>query len=91
MHIVVWVLLQALPSTAFLALGSEGHPLTLLGGVRVDRLPLIAGSGIAPLADWCDLHVFLGDAIMWLAGVHAAAAFFHHWVLKQGVLWARSR
>ncbi|MGA8785710.1 MAG: cytochrome b, partial [Polaromonas sp.] len=27
-----------------------------------------------------------GDAIVWLAGFHAAAALFHHFVLKDGVL-----
>jgi len=88
MHIVLWTLLFALPATAFLALGSEGHPLTLLGGVRVERMPLIAESGIARLADWGDVHEFLGDAIIWLAGLHAAAALFHHVVLKDGVLSA---
>lgn len=88
MHIALWVLLLALPVTALLALGSEGHPLTLLGGVRVDRMPLIADSAIAELVDWGDVHKFLGDAIMWLAGLHAAAAIFHHAVLKDGVLRA---
>lgn len=43
---------------------------------------------VAKLTDWGALHQFLGDAIMWLAGVHAAAAIYHHVVLKDGVLWA---
>lgn len=85
-QVVLWVLLLALPATALLALGSESHPLTLLGGVRIDRMPFIAESGIAKLADWGDVHQFLGDAIMWLAGLHAVAAIFHHVVLKDGVL-----
>jgi cytochrome b561 len=85
-HLALWALLLALPITAFLALGSEGHPLTLLGGFRVDQMPLIADSAIAKLADWGDVHGFLGDAILWLAGLHAAAAVFHHVVLRDGVL-----
>ena len=64
----------ALPATALLALGSEGHPLTLLGGLRINQMPMIAESGISKMADWGDVHEFLGDAIMWLAGLHAAAA-----------------
>ena len=76
----------ALPITALLALGSEAHPLTLLGGVRIDQMPLIANSALAKLADWGDVHQFLGDAIMWLAGLHAAAAIYHHVILKDGVL-----
>ncbi len=85
-HLALWALLLALPATALLALGGEAHPLTLLGGVRVDRMPLIAGSAISRLADWGDVHEVLGDAIMWLAGLHAMAAIFHHVVLKDGVL-----
>ena len=86
MHAALWALLLALPVTALLALGSESHPLTLLGGVRIDQMPLIANSAIAKLADWGDVHQFLGDAIMWLAGLHAAAAIYHHVLLKDGVL-----
>lgn len=85
-HVALWVLLFALPATALLALGSEAYPLTLLGGVRVDKFPVIANSSIAKLADWGDVHQFLGDAIMWIAGLHAAAAIFHRLVLKDGVL-----
>jgi cytochrome b561 len=88
MRIALWALLLALPVTAFLALGSEGHPLTLLGGVRIDRMPFIAESRVAGLADWGEVHQFLGDSLMWLAGLHAMAAILHHVVLKDGVLLA---
>jgi cytochrome b561 len=88
MHLALWALLLALPITALLALGSEAHPLTLLGGLRIDQMPIIADSAVAKLADWGDVHGFLGDAIMWLAGLHAGAAIYHHMVLKDGVLLA---
>src|SRR5574340_940936 len=73
--------LFALPATAGAWL--EGHPLTLLAGVRIG--PLLPeshalGSAIA------EVHSWLGDAIMWVAGVHAAAALFHHFVLRDDVL-----
>ena len=87
-HGALWALMLALPITAILALGSEAHPLTLLGGLRIDKMPVIAESAIADLADWGDVHQFLGDAIMWLAGLHAVVAIFHHLVLKDGVLKA---
>lgn len=95
-HLALWALMLALPATALLALDSEGHPLTLLGGVHVDQMPLIANSSLAPMADWGEVHEFLGAAIMWLAGAHAAAAIFHHAVLKDGVLsamlpWLKAR
>jgi cytochrome b561 len=85
-HVALWALLLALPISALLALGSEAHPLTLLGGVRIDQMPVIANSTIAKLADWGDVHQFLGDAMMWLAGLHAAAAIYHHVFVKDGVL-----
>ncbi len=86
MRVALWTLLLALPITALLALGSEGHALTLLGGVRVNQFPMIANSVLAKWLDWGDVHKFLGDAIMLLAGLHAAAALYHHLVLKDGVL-----
>ena len=82
------MLLLALPTTALLSLGSESHPLTLLGGVQVDQLSVIANSSIAKLADWGDVHKFLGDVIVWIAGFHAVAVIFHHVILKDGVLSA---
>lgn len=87
-HAALWVLLLALPLTAFLALGSEGIPLTLLGGLRIEQIPLVKSSGISALTDWGDLHQLLGDTIVWLAGLHAGAAIYHHVVLKDGVLKA---
>jgi cytochrome b561 len=86
MHLALWALLLALPISALLALGSEGHPLTLLGGVRVNEMPLIANSALAKLADWGDVHGLLGDVLIWLAGLHAVAAIYHHVFLKDGVL-----
>jgi cytochrome b561 len=85
-QLALWALMLALPATALLALGSEAHPLTLLGGVRINEMPFIANSPIAELADWGDVHQFLGDSIMWIAGLHAVAAIYHHLMLKDGVL-----
>jgi cytochrome b561 len=85
-HLALWVLMLLVPVTAVLALGSSGSPLTLLGGIRVDQMPIIANSSIAKLADWGDVHTFLGDAVMWIAGMHAAAAIYHQLILKDGVL-----
>ena len=86
MHVALWALLIATPLAALLALGSEAHPLTLLGGVRVEQMPWIADSALAALADWGDVHGLLGDAIVWLAGLHALAGLLHHFMLKDGVL-----
>ena len=41
MHLALWALLLALPATALLALGSEGHPLTLLADSCIGLLCLV--------------------------------------------------
>ena len=79
----LYVLLVALPITAISGAWLEGHPLTLLGNVKIaPRLPLAHDAG----ASIATLHTWLGDAIMWLAGLHALAAIFHHVILRDGVL-----
>lgn len=86
MHFSLWALLLALPVSALLALGGEGNPLTLLGGFRIAEFPFIANSYLARLLDWGDVHKLLGDVIIWLAGIHAVAALYHHFKLKDKVL-----
>jgi cytochrome b561 len=85
-HGLLWLMLLVVPVSAILTLGSEGHPLTLLGGIRVNDMPFIAQSAIADMVDWGEVHELLGNAIMWLSGLHAVAAIYHHRVLKDGVL-----
>jgi cytochrome b561 len=80
---VLYLLLFALPLTAISGAWLEGHPLTLLSGIEI--APLFgpahgAGETIA------EIHTWLGDAIMWVAGLHALAALFHHFFLRDGVL-----
>ncbi|MDE2612482.1 MAG: cytochrome b/b6 domain-containing protein [Burkholderiales bacterium] len=82
-QVALYVLLLALPATAATGAWLEGHPLTLLAGVRIG--PLLTESH-ALGATIAEVHGWLGDAIMWLAGAHAAAALWHHLVLRDGVL-----
>jgi cytochrome b561 len=82
-RVTLYVLLFAVPLTGLSGAWLEGHPLTLLGPLAVPPpLPRLhaLGSGIA------DVHSWLGDVIIWVAGVHAAAGLFHHYVLKDGML-----
>jgi len=82
-HVILYALLLLLPLTAISGAWLEGHPLTLLGGIRIGpwlREVHSLGSSIATL------HTWLGDTILWVAGVHAAAALYHHFVLRDRVL-----
>ena len=82
-QISLYVLLFALPLTAITGVWLEGHELTLLGGIHF--APWFAKShGLG--ATIADIHGWLGDIIIWLAGVHAGAGLFHYYVLKDEVL-----
>jgi len=80
---VLYLLLFALPCTAIAGAWLEGHPLTLLGGVEIAAPIGMAHDAGAVIAT---IHTWLGDAILWLAGFHALAALFHHFILRDGVL-----
>lgn len=86
MHVALWAMLFALPLSALLALGSEGHPLTLLGGLRITEFSFIQNARLKDLVDWGELHKVLGDVVVWLAGLHAFVAIYHHIKLKDEVL-----
>jgi len=79
----LYVLLFAVPLTAIGGAWLEGHALTLLGGIVV---PPPVPKSHALGAKIAEVHTWLGDAILWVAGAHAAAALFHHFLLKDNVL-----
>jgi cytochrome b561 len=82
-HGLLFLLLLLVPLTAVTGAWFEGHPLTFLANLRV--APLLpeshaTGSVIA------EIHTWLGDTILWVAGFHAAVALLHHYVLRDRVL-----
>ena len=79
----LYVLLFSVPLTAISGAWLEGHALTLLGGVEI--APALAEAH-ALGAKIAEIHTWLGDVIIWLAGAHAAGGLFHHYVLEDGVL-----
>lgn len=87
-HGALWLLVLLTPLAALLTLAGKDAPLTLLGGLRLQELPWLAHSAFAHLLDWGDVHEALGNALLLIAGAHAAAALYHQFVLKDGVLSA---
>jgi cytochrome b561 len=81
-QVLLYLLLFVVPLTAITGAWLEGHPLTWLGGEIGPWIPTSHELG----ARIASLHGWLGDVILWLAGLHAAAALYHHFVLKDGVL-----
>jgi cytochrome b561 len=93
-HVALYALLIAIPSTAIAGAWLEGHPVTLLGVPGIGpMLPLAHDTGQSV----ANIHTILGNVIIWLAGLHAAAALFHHFVRRDRVLtsmlpaWQRSQ
>jgi cytochrome b561 len=79
----LYVLLFAVPITSITGAWLEGHPLTLLAGVEIPPFLRLSKDLGAKLAS---LHGWLGDTLLWIAGIHALAALYHHFFLKDGVL-----
>ena len=81
-HAVLYALLFAVPATAMLGAWFGAHPVTVyvLGTVGPIFQYWEFGASLA------DIHGTLGDALMWLAGFHAAAGIYHHVVSRDSIL-----
>jgi cytochrome b561 len=79
----LYLFLFALPLTAITGAWLEGHPLTLLAGLEIPSVLEVSHNVGATVAT---IHTWLGDAILWLAGFHALAGLYHHFILRDGVL-----
>lgn len=84
-HGLLYLLLFAVPLTAVFGAWFEGHALNTYLFAEIP-------SPLAPSHDlgaWLtEAHELLGDVIIWLAGLHAVAALFHHFVLRDRILVA---
>ena len=83
LRISLYVLLFAVPLTAITGAWLEGHPVTLLAGIEI--APMLARSHDTG-ATIASVHTWLGDTILWIAGLHGLAGLYHHFVLKDDVL-----
>lgn len=80
-HLVLYALLISIPATAIVGTWLEGIPITLIG---FDICPQIEEAhSLGQLI--MKIHIILGEAILWIAGAHAAAALFHHFYLRDEV------
>ena len=79
----LYLLLLAVPMTAIAGAWLEGHPLGYLGGLQI-AAPIAESHATGALL--AEIHGWLGDAILWVAGLHAVAALCHQFILGDGVL-----
>ena len=81
-HLALYGLMIVLPILGWALLSAEGDPVPFFGLT----LPPLLAPDAARAEQIEDVHVTLATVGYWLVGLHAAAALFHHYVLKDGVL-----
>ena len=79
----IYALLVLVPVTAILGAWLEGHSLTVLAVGNIQPL-LPQSRQLGPVL--ANIHGWLGDVLIWLAGLHAAAALYHHFWRRDTVL-----
>jgi cytochrome b561 len=82
MHFALYVLMIAAPFAGWLILGAEGEAIPFFGL----HLPALTGENkqLAETAE--EIHELIGTVGYFLIGLHAAAALFHHYVLRDDTL-----
>lgn len=81
-HLAIYAFLLAMPLLGWLALSAADKPLPLFGM----QLPALVKPD-AVLADQLEeIHETIGTIGYYLIGLHAAAALFHHYVLRDNTL-----
>ncbi|SKB53921.1 cytochrome b [Sphingopyxis flava] len=81
-HFALYLLMIGMPLAGWLVLSAEGKLIPFFG---LELPPLIApNEGLAETVE--ALHELGGTIGYWLIGLHAAAALFHHYVLKDKLL-----
>jgi cytochrome b561 len=82
-HWATYALLVIVPVTAVLGAWFEGHPLTVLALGNIQPwLPQSRQLGLV----LANVHGWVGNVLIWLAGLHAAAALYHHFWRRDTVL-----
>lgn len=80
-HALLYLLMIAMPVAGYLTLSAYGDPTPFFGL----ELPVAIGENRELGRSLQDLHKLGGTIGYWLIGLHAAAALFHHYVLRDNV------
>lgn len=81
-HLALYLLMIAMPIAGWLILSAEAKPIPFFG---LSLPPLVGpNEGIAESVE--ELHELVGTMGYYLIGLHAVAALFHHFLLRDGTL-----
>lgn len=81
-HLALYGLMIALPLTGWLMLNADGQTVTWFGR----NLPVLVDPSRRLAHSLEDIHEVLANAGYFLIGLHAAAALFHHYVVRDNTL-----
>lgn len=82
MYLALYTLMIGMPILGWVILSADGRPIPFFGL----HLPPLVGESKA-IAEWAEeIHESAGTAGYVLIGCHAAAALFHHHVLRDDIL-----
>jgi superoxide oxidase len=82
MHFALYVLMVGMPITGWLILSGEGKPVPFFGL----HLPALISEKRDLAKSIEEIHETAGTVMYWLIGLHAAAALFHHYLVKDNPL-----
>ena len=81
-HAALYVLMIGMPLVGWLILSARGRQVPFFGL----QLPALAGESRSLARLLREIHEVAGNAGYFLVGVHAAAALFHHYVVRDNTL-----
>ena len=82
LHLALYALMIGMPLTGWLMLSAAGKPIPFFGL----ELPSLIGENKALAKQIKELHETVGTIGYFLIGLHAAAALYHHYIVRDNTL-----
>ncbi|HET7932421.1 MAG TPA: cytochrome b [Rhodanobacteraceae bacterium] len=82
MYVALYVFLITMPLLGWLALSADGKPVPFFGL----QLPALIGPDKALADNLEEIHETIGTIGYYLVGLHATAALFHHYFMRDNTL-----
>lgn len=82
MHLALYLFLLTMPLLGWLTLSAKGKPIPFFGL----ELPALIGADKTLAGNLEELHQTIGTLGYWLIGLHALAALYHHYFMRDDTL-----
>lgn len=82
LHLALYVLMIGMPLTGWLLLNATGKPAPFFGL----QLPALIGENKELASQIKEIHEICGTAGYYFIGLHAIAAFYHHYIKRDNTL-----